>query len=398
MQKIVNYLRGTVTVEAQGPFLERYFNICANAGIGFWDVRQLGEDRVRFTLARWDRNRVLALGEKTLCRAEVVGEAGLLSFLSRFRRRYGMAVGVLLLLALLSVASRFVLVVEVEGNTTVPSSAILAQLQQHGFGVGSYGPNVDVRDLSNRVLLDMEELSFLTVNITGIRAQVIVRETEPAPEILDRSRATDIVADRDGVIVDVDAVSGRPVAEEGQAVLEGEVLISSMLINESGDGSGTVLSTKQIMAQGEVWALTTRTLSAATPLQALGRAEEGEEQQGYGMDFLGRRLNFYGNSSNLDIGCDKIAILYPITLPGGLELPFGLWRTTWQSWSQTPLTVQPDSARQYLEGLLERRLDRILDGGQVLSLQWQTEEREGAVTVTLTAQCLEQIGRPVPLE
>lgn len=398
MKKVVNWLRGTVTIQVEGPFLERYFNICAAAGIGFWAVRQLDGERAEVTLSRWDLCRAEALGEKALCTVQLVAEAGLPAFLRRFRWRYGMAAGALLVVFLLTVVSRFVLVVEVEGNETVSRSAILAQLQNHGFGVGSYGPDVDVRELSNQVLLDMKELSFLTVNITGIRATVIVRETDPVPEIVDENAIADVAAARDGVIVDMDVMSGRPVVSEGQAVLEGEVLISSLLVNEMGDGSGEVYSSRQIRARGEVWATTQRTLSAATPLQALQPDRSSGGQSGLALEILGRRFNFYRNSSNLDTGCDKIAILYPITLPGGEALPFGLWQLTWQNWRSEPASVNRESAEQFLQGLLTRRLETLLGEGEILSAQWQTEERDGAITVTLTAQCLEQIGRTVELE
>ncbi|MGM9537065.1 MAG: sporulation protein YqfD [Candidatus Onthomonas sp.] len=395
MQQLVNFLRGTVTLRVQGPFLERYFNICAAAGLGFWKSRQISPEELEVTLARWDLKRALALGEKALCQVEVVEETGLPALFHRLRRRWGMAAGLLLLAGVFLILSRFVLVIQVEGNTTVSDSVILAQLQRHGFGVGSYGPGVDVRSLSNSVLLDMEELSFLTVNITGIRAQVIVRESQPAPEILDRSRAADIVAARDGVIVDVDVTGGQGVVEKGQAVLEGEVLISGMLVNERGDGSGAVTSVKQVTARGEVWAMTRRTLKATTPLQALHPGTE-ETQTGWGLTLLGRRLNFYGNSSNLDTGCDKMVILYPITMPDGTELPFGLWKVTWSPWETA--SVNAESAERYLRKCLSQRLEALLGDGQVMSSRWQVERTAEAVTVTVEAQCLEQIGRTVYLE
>lgn len=395
MGRLINFLRGTVTIRVRGPFLERYFNICAAAGLGFWGSRQVSPTELEVTLSRWDLKRAIALGEKALCQVEVVREAGLPAFFRRFRRRYGMAAGLLLLAGLFCVLSQFVLVVEVEGNERVSQAEIVAQLQRHGFGVGSYGPGVDVRALSNSVLLDMEELSFLTVNITGIRARVIVREAEPAPELLDRDRAADIVADRDGVVVTVNLLGGRRVAEKGQAVLAGETLISGTLINERGDGSGEVVSTEQVMARGEVWAITRRVLRATTPLEALYPAEEGGKT-GYGLTILNRRLNFYGNSSNQDTGCDKMTILYPITLPDGQQLPFGLWKVRWQPWAAAP--VNEESGERFLRSCLTDRLETLLGDGRALSCQWKTERTEGAVTVTLEAQCLEQIGRTVYLE
>ena len=141
--------------------------------------------------------------------------------------------------------------------------------------------------------------------------------------------------------------------------------------------------------------MTSRTLRAATPLQALRPGAE-EAQVGWGLTILGRRLNFYGNSSNLDTGCDKMVILYPITLPDGEELPFGLWKVTWRPWETA--SVNAGSAERYLRKCLARRLETLVEDGRVMSSRWQVEQTAEAVTVTVEAQCLEQIGRTVYLE
>ena len=379
MQKLFNRLRGSVTAEVEGPFLERWFNICAAAGLGLWDVQLVEEGRkARVTFSHWRWKEAEELAAKAMCTLAPAGEAGLPSFLRRFRFRYGMIAGAALFVLLLTLFSRLIMVIEVEGNETVSDSAILAELQNHGFGVGSYGPGVDVRDLANEMLLDMEELSFLTVDITGIRARVIVRETEPVPEIEDDTKYADIAAATDGFVVDMNVIAGRPAVEEGQAVLKGDVLISSLLFNERSDGSGEIFSTQQVRAKGQVWAVTERTLAASTPLSALRTGGDGE-------------------SSNYDRECAKISILYPITLPTGQSLPFGLWQTGWTAWSETPVPVNAESAEQFLRSTLTRRVETLLGDGEILDAQWQTEQREGMITVTLHARCLEQIGTTVEL-
>lgn len=278
MRRAINWLRGTVTLEVWGPFLERFFNICAAAGLGLWDVETQEEHRARVTLALWEIGRARTLAEKAGCEVEEAGRGGLPALVMRYRKRYGMGVGLIALALLFAVFSQFILVVEVEGNENVSASEILAALQSEGFGVGSYGPGVDVRELSNRMLMEMEELSFLTVNISGIRATVIVREADPVPEVAD-DRAADLAAARDGVIVRLDVTAGRTVVEEGQAVLAGEVLVSGLLTHETGDGSGTIWATQQVRAAGEVWALTRRSLSAATPWKPWSRTGAGRSQR-----------------------------------------------------------------------------------------------------------------------
>ena len=102
MQKLFNRFRGTITVEVQGPFLERWFNICAAAGLGLWNVQLLEEGkRARVSLSRWRLEEAKGLAEKAMCTLHPVGESGLPAFLRQFRFRYGMIAGAVLSLLVL---------------------------------------------------------------------------------------------------------------------------------------------------------------------------------------------------------------------------------------------------------------------------------------------------------
>lgn len=62
------------------------------------------------------------------------------------------------------------------------------------------------------------------------------------------------------------------------------------------------------------------------------------------------------------------------------------------------MPVDPDSAEQMLREALTRRLEALVGEGEILSTQWEATDADGALTVTLTAQCLENIAQTVVLE
>ena len=47
MRRVVNFLRGSVEVEAAGPFPERFVNLCAQRGVPFWGVEWREDGAVR---------------------------------------------------------------------------------------------------------------------------------------------------------------------------------------------------------------------------------------------------------------------------------------------------------------------------------------------------------------
>lgn len=78
-----------------------------------------------------------------------------------------------------------------------------------------------------------------------------------------------MVAVRDGVILEVGAKAGKEMVKEGDAVLKGEVLISGLVTYE--DGTGEEFSSREVRAEGEVWAITERTERRSIPLKTRGK-------------------------------------------------------------------------------------------------------------------------------
>lgn len=149
MGKIIHFIAGSVQIRLEGPFPERFLNLCGTERVPFWDVEREGAQVLRVTLPAWRLRRARALAERAMCRLEVERGEGLPAFLRRFRRRYALAAGLAFALFCAVTLSQFVWVIEVTGNTAVSNSVILTELESLGFGIGSYGPGVDCRALSN---------------------------------------------------------------------------------------------------------------------------------------------------------------------------------------------------------------------------------------------------------
>ena len=396
MQKVINYLRGSVQLELTGAFPERFLNICAAENVSCWRVEQPDPHTLRVTLAVQDRRLAEQLASRSMCQVREVGRRGMPAFLTRFRKRYALLAGLALSILAACILSNFILVIDVTGNERVSRTEILSELSRLGFGIGSYGPAVNERDLVNRALLDLEDVGFLTINIKGIRAEVVVREAPVKPEIVDKNKRADVVATRDGVILEVGAKAGQEVVKEGDAVLKGEVLISGQVDYEG--GTGEVFSSRQLRAEGEVWAITERTECRSIPLETVGKgARQGTHTQ-YALRLLDHRIKFYRNSSISYDNYDKISHEYQLTLPGGLELPVSWIKTVTSAYEPTSVTLTRESAERYLKEQLEAKVKADVAEGEVLSQSWQTEEQDGILTVTLTASCNEQIGRTLELE
>lgn len=395
MQKIINYLRGSVRLELTGAFPERFLNLCATENVPFWQVEQPDPHTLRVTLAVQDRGQAEKLASRSMCDVQELGRRGMPAFLGRFRKRYALLAGLTLSILAACILSQFILVIDVTGNETLSRSAIISELNRLGFGIGSYGPGVNERDLVNRAMLDLKDIGFLSINIKGIRAEVVVREAPAKPEIVDKTKRADVVATRDGVVLKVGALAGKEVVKEGDAVLKGEVLISGLVTYEKGGGTGEVFSSEELRAEGEVWAITKRTLRRTIPLTAVGKGTIQGKKTQYALRILDHRIKFYRNSSISYDNYDKINNEYTLTLPGGLVLPVTWIQTVTTAYEPTAVTLTKEQAEQYLKEQLDSALKEAVADGEVLSRTWKAEKTNGVLTVTLQASCNEQIGRTV---
>lgn len=397
VSQIVNLLRGSVRLEVTGAFPERFLNLCAQRGAAFWSVEWPDSRTLRLTVAWKERKGLEELARRTGCEIREEGRGGIPPFLLRFQKRYAFLAGLTLAILAVCFLSRFVLVVDVEGNERVATQAILTELRRQGLRPGVYGPSLEPRDISNEALLHLEDLSWMAVNLRGIRAQVLVRERVHKPELVDETVLGDIVAEAPGIVTHLEAWSGDAAVEEGATVLPGDVLIRGSIRMDPPQWSQEPILWMPVRAMGRVEGRTWRTLTAAIPLTAQVKAYTGEETGRWWVTILGERRDFFQKSGIPFARYDKITKTWNLTLPGGLVLPFSLGRETYRAYETAEAPIDPAAAQVMLEERLLLKLQELLgDTGREVSHSFSAGEREGMLVVTLTAECREELGRFVP--
>lgn len=396
MSKLLNLLRGAVTIEVTGVELERFLNACAQQNLIFWNIWRKDAFLLHLSVTRRHVKALVAVAERFGCEVEIMGRRGLPFFLGRFRRRYALLAGLLLCMGVLSVGSRTLLLIEISGNETVTTAEILSVLRQHGIRPGIYTPSVERGLLANEMLLDMDQLSFFVINFHGIRGEVIVREKVPAPELLNEREIMDVVSTATGIITKVERLAGDCLVQEGQTVVEGEVLISGMIDIKEPEYAETDLGVSYTHARGNIYARTWRTLEAKSPLVAQVKELTGEEESRYALNILGTRLKFYRNGG-ISLGrYDKITESKTITLSDGGILPFSLEKETCRAYVTNQVQLDEYALEELLRAQLLERLAEEMGEGEVLHTDFICRKADGFMEVTLLAECSEQIGKEVP--
>ena len=397
LQKIVSLLRGTVRVRAESRFPERVLNVCSARGIVFRDPAFLGEHEIALSVNRRDWRRLKAACADIDARVHIERAAGVPFILGRLRRRAALLVGAAVCAALLVANACFIWDLQVEGNKTVPAEKILHVLAQNGVRRGTFAFSVNPRRLCNRALLDLPELSWLTVNVRGCRAHVIVRERVPKPEIVNESAPTNVVAARDALVTEVRALDGEARVQKGATVRKDQLLISGVVETKGVDAPR--VASRFLAGKGEVYGRTWYELSAKIPLYEERKTPTGEEKRCYSVLWGENRVKFrikgYGN---LSTKYDKIISRKQWTLPGGFVLPLTWVTETYLPYETARVERTREQAMERGSALLEAYLaERIGLDGEIVSARAASAVRGDWLLVTLSAECLEQIGQTVPI-
>lgn len=394
MERAAALLRGTVRVRVECAYPERVLNLCGAHGVRFTALTREEGGALSFTVPRRDRTRIAPLLAPLGARVTLVRDAGAPALLRRLRRRYVLLAGLALVCALAAANSFFIWDFAVSGNETVPTEKILRALERQGLHRGSFAYSFRPQELCNRVLPELPELAWLTVNVRGSRACVLVRERVPRPEVASDASAN-VVAKRAALVTEVRAYEGKAMVTSGMTVAAGQLLISGAVETEGTERPHT--PSRLVAGRGEVWGRTWHTLSARIPLQYEEKVAVTREEHAYALLFGQNRLKFGANgSSNLEGICDKITVQGKLTLPLLGALPLGWEKSTLRHWETRTVTRSRAEAEARGEALLREALAARIEGS-VVSARVSSAVQDDWLLVTLSAECREQIGVRVPI-
>ena len=397
LKKAVKLLRGSVCVRAKSAYPERMLNLCSARGIEFWDVRWIDDTALSFCVARGDLRALRRAAEG--CGAEVSIErtAGTPFFFARLRRRRALFAGGILCAALLLVNSLFIWDFEVTGNETVPTETILHALREHGVHRGTFIYSFRSQDICNRVLPELKDLCWVAVNVRGCKAYVQVRERVRAPERVNESEPTNVIAAKPGLITKVRALDGEKRVLPGTSVQQGQLLIAGVV--DTGGTEKPSVTTRFLAGKGEVWARTWYDLTVRVPLTYEKKVYTGKEKRSHTLIWGENRLKIGAKGSSIcNVDCDKIKNQTQWTLFGLFALP-----VTWETETLLPyeLEITPRSradAEAQGKDVLETYLAALLgETGSVTQRRFSTAVEGDTLVVTLSAECEEQIGKEVPI-
>lgn len=379
-------IRDTVGIRVTSADIWSSIQLLNQSAIPVFRVRQEDELTFTFEIHRKNLRLLRSLLERRGDRITLV-QITLLHGLARSLLRRPLLYGGLSLFFLLSLLlPTRILAVEVEGNGAVPTRAILEAAEEAGIRLFSSCAGVRSERMKNALLSSIPALQWAGINTYGCRAVISVRErSEQEQSQYGQGQVSSIVASRDGIIQSFTALRGSVQCREGEAVKQGQVLISGFT------DCGLTIRAEQ--AQGEVYAQTLRTIRSVTPSGFLQRTETLQVERRYALLLGKNRINFWKDSGIWDSTCGRISREYRLTLPGGFSLPVALTCETLYRYAETETAGDDASARNELKAFSQHYLLDQMIAGTITQGEETLESRPGVFLMTSRYLCREMIGR-----
>lgn len=229
IRRLWNYLVGYVVIKIEGLSLEKFMNLTVSNGIYLWKVKREAYISLIACIGIDDFKKLPPILRKVGCRCKIIEKRGLPFVLHRFKNRKMLIVGMIIFLVLLYGISSFIWEIDILGTEKVDPKLILNVLSENGIEQGSFKGGIDIPNIENRIMIELPELSWVSIELKGAKAIVRVVEAVKPPEMLDKEEPCNVVAKKTGIIHKIITLEGQSVVEKGDTINQGEMLISGII-------------------------------------------------------------------------------------------------------------------------------------------------------------------------
>lgn len=356
-----------------------------NIGIVLFDVTAIDELRLRVNVKRMDIGRLKSLLTSRGEHIEIVKQWGIYWNLIGLLKRPVLLIGLTILAIIALYLPTRVLFITVEGNQTVPSKFIVEKALDCGIGFWASRREVRSEKVKNALLGEIPDLKWAGVNTIGCIAVISVQERSIPNEKNSTSGVSSVVAARDGIITEMTVLKGNPLCRVGQAVKQGQVLVSGY--------TDCGITIQANAADAEVMAQTMRTFTAVSQSVGVKRIGIADEKKTYQLRIGKNIINLCKDSGISDATCVKMYEEKILTLPGGFQLPVSLVKVHYQYYACETDTVYDSAEFSWMSKSADAYLNKDMLSGRILQRDETIELADGVCYLSGRYACLEMIGQ-----
>ncbi len=313
-----NYFRGYVILLVSGKSVERFINICSKRQILLWDIVRVNESSATMKASLRGFRLMRPAAKKSGCRVHIQKRKGLPFTFSRLKKRKGFKVGFFLFIALLVFSTSIIWDIQIKGCKPEMIPQVMKVLNMEKIGRGSFKMGLNPKEIASEIRLKVDGIAWVGVEIKGVMLYVSIEDSIDVPPLIKNNESFDIVAERDGLITQMEVFAGKALVKEGETVKKDQTLITGKLESQSPE-----FGTRDVHALGRIIARTWYESSLPVSMEYTQRLRTGKTHEVSYLRFLDGKLRVPGTEPTFEL---YEVTTYDKTLSGpfGLNLPIGL--------------------------------------------------------------------------
>ncbi len=207
------------------------------------------------------RKQFFAIAAEHCITVEITEEKGWRARLRPMRLRYGLLIGLVPAAAFLWWSNQTVRSIEIYGNKSISDTHLLTVMEEIGIYRGAEYADIDFTLSEQLLRLKISGIEWISLRHTGGRLVVELEEETKAPALYQGRIPTNYIATVNAQITDMRVFDGTAAVKIGDAVKEGDILISGVTEDVRG-------ITRLKHADGEIRGIYQETLTLYQPFCA----------------------------------------------------------------------------------------------------------------------------------
>lgn len=282
-------MHNLIKVKVEGKNVNNYLKWLIKNKVHIYKLNIKGSNNLYLVIDYKDYDKLLNYSKSY--EITILKYYGTRKYLNSIHRNRIILISLFISIILLFVLSRMIFSIDIVYNDKDMISLVKEELGKHEIKRFRFKKNFNELSKIKKEILDDNKDRLEWIEIIESGTKYIVKLVERNKEVVEKSfEYQSVVASKNAIITSIKASNGEKVKEVNDYVKKGEVIISGILTEPSGDiiykkAKGRVL--------GEVW----YKLEVDYPFCYKEEKLTGKKKEGYVINFLNKRIPLLGYSS-----------------------------------------------------------------------------------------------------
>ncbi|MCU9811414.1 sporulation protein YqfD [Paraclostridium sp. AKS81] len=223
---MISYIRGYYVVTIEGINTEKFLNTLIRNKVNVYDVKRISNTKIELKVDRKSIRALKSIYRGSKFEVKIKQKTGLPFLARRIYRYKGMWICAMLSFVLLMSTSLFVTDVYIKAPEGIDKVLVRKELEKAGVRPGVYKKGIDRKEVRDQIMGEFGDIAYVSINVKGTNIFVTITKKDESLQEKKETNYCNIIAKKNGIIEKVIPRSGKQVANVGDIVRRGDVLVS----------------------------------------------------------------------------------------------------------------------------------------------------------------------------